>query len=55
MTVYPEKLGVLSNLAKIWLSKSSVELQETLVEEKLKQSALKEDISRYVSVDSLNI
>jgi len=44
--LYPEKLGVLSNLAKIWLSKSSVELQETLVEEKLKQSALKEDISR---------
>lgn len=50
LTVYPENLGVLSNLAKIWLSKSSAELQETLVEEKLRQSALKDDIAKYGSI-----
>ena len=50
LTVYPENLGVLSNLAKIWLSKSSTELQETLVEEKLRQSALKDDIAKYGSI-----
>lgn len=50
MTVYPEKLGVLSNLAKIWLTKSSAELQETLVEEKLKQSVLIDEIARLVAM-----
>jgi len=46
--LYPEKLSIWSSLANIWLAKSSVELQEALVEEKLRQSTLKDEITRYV-------
>jgi len=38
-------LSIWSSLANIWLAKSSVELQEALVEEKLRQSTLKDEIT----------
>jgi len=42
--VYP--VEILSNVSKMWQAESSVELQEILVQEKLRQVAIKEEIRK---------
>lgn len=45
--VLPKEQEVLINLARTWQSKSMLELQEALVEEKLRQTKLKEELDKY--------